>query len=115
MTSRCNATMEEAKTRVMCVHVRGQPDVTFVYVFSKINHIRAGSGIKGMWSRYESARRIINLILHATLLARGCTSMYWDFVDIPGRSSTRIIGADGDQIHPRDGIRPIGNKYIMIW
>ena len=107
--------MEEAKTRIMCVHVRGRPDVTFIYVFSKINHIRAGSGIKGMWSRYASARRIINLILHATLLARGCTSMYWDFVDIPGRSSTRIIGADGDQIHPRDGIRPIGNKYIMIW
>ena len=43
--------MEEAKTCIMCVHVRGQPDVTFVYVFSKINHIRAGSDIKGMWSR----------------------------------------------------------------
>ena len=51
MPSRCNSTMEEAKTRIMCVHVRGRPDVMFVYVFSKINHIRAGSGIKGMWSR----------------------------------------------------------------
>ena len=51
MPSRCNSTMEEAKTRVMCVHVRGRLDVTFVYVFSEINHIRAGSDIKGMWSR----------------------------------------------------------------
>ena len=35
----------------VCVHVRGRLDVTFVYVFSEINHIRAGSDIKGMWSR----------------------------------------------------------------
>jgi hypothetical protein len=53
MTSRCNSTMEEAKTRIMYVHVRGQRDVIFLYVFGGINHVHAGSDIKEIWKQTE--------------------------------------------------------------
>jgi hypothetical protein len=45
--------MEEAKTRIMYVHVRGQRDVIFLYVFGGINHVHAGSDIKEIWKQTE--------------------------------------------------------------
>jgi hypothetical protein len=77
-----------------------------------------GSDKEGIYSKTRKSKRNRQFDLACKLeytRIRDCNVFVWDFVDIARGSSMRIIGAHGGQIHPRDGIRPIGNKYFLIW